>query len=259
MVQGNIAIIGGTGFEQLPPEIFAEPVEVATRYGAVQVLSVSNNYTEPYKLYFLPRHGARHDLAPHQIDYRANNAALVALGVTGVLASNAVGSLCLDLDPGSLILFDDFIDYTRQRHLTVFDTGEPWRHVDFSQPYSETLRNAILRAATDMGQAIVPTGTYLCCDGPRFETPAEIRMFAAWGADVIGMTGIPEAVYARESGIEYAALGIVTNYGAGLTPEPVDHALVSTAMAAQLPTVRELLFTASGYVIDSGASRHIER
>src|ERR1022692_3842359 len=102
----NIAIIGGTGFEQLPPEIFAEPVEVTTHYGIVRALSLSNNYTEPGKLYFLSRHGADHGVAPHQIDYRANTAALVALGVSKVLATNAVGSLRLEIPPGSLVVLD---------------------------------------------------------------------------------------------------------------------------------------------------------
>src|SRR5579871_5389147 len=99
-MSGHVAIVGGTGFEQLPPEIFAEPIEVATRSGLVRVLSISDNYTEPYKLYFLSRHGSEHRLAPHQIDYRANIEALDTLGVKYVYASNAVGSLRLDLPPG---------------------------------------------------------------------------------------------------------------------------------------------------------------
>src|ERR1044071_6015608 len=132
MEGGNIAIIGGTGFEQLPPEIFAEPLTLETRFGQASVLSVSYNYVEPYKLYFLSRHGATHGLAPHQINYRANIAALVELEVKSVFATNAVGSLRRDLPPGSLVLLDDFLDFTRQRPLTYFTEGESWQHFDFS-------------------------------------------------------------------------------------------------------------------------------
>lgn len=250
MPRGNIAIIGGTGFETLPPEIFAESVEVTTSYGTTRLLSLSNNYVEPYKLYFLSRHGATHGLAPHQIDYRANIAALAALDVRYLFASNAVGSLRADLAPGTLVLFDDFIDFTRQRPLTYFREGDPWQHTDFTAPYSPRLREAVLQAASHLEVAVVPSATYLCCDGPRFESPAEVRLFGQWGADVVGMTGLPEAIFAREAGLEYAGLGIVTNLGAGLTPGPVEHTAVVSAMANAINTVRELLLAASGIVYE---------
>ena len=250
MHRGNIAVIGGTGFETLPPEIFAEPVEVTTRYGKTRVLSLSNNYVEPYKLFFLSRHGETHGLAPHQIDYRANIAALAELDVRYVFASNAVGSLRTDLVPGTLVLFDDFLDFTRQRPLTYTQEGETWHHTDFTVPYSPQLRQAILQSAADLDVPVVPHATYLCCDGPRFESPAEVRLFAHWGADVVGMTGLPEAIFAKEAGLEYAALGIVTNFGAGLTSAPVDHGAVVLAMSTAVNTVRELLLAASGVVYD---------
>ena len=250
MPRGNIAIIGGTGFESLPPEIFAERVAVTTRYGKAHLLSLSNNYVEPYKLYFLSRHGETHGLAPHQIDYRANIAALVELDVRYLFASNAVGSLRTDLLPGSLVLFDDFLDFTRQRPLTYFHEGDPWHHIDFSVPYNPHLREAVLQAAAAMNVPVIPTGTYLCCDGPRFESPAEVRLFGKWGADVVGMTGLPEAIFAREAGIEYAGLGIVTNLGAGLTPGPVEHTDVVKAMSESIDTVRELLLAASGIIYE---------
>lgn len=246
MESGHIAIVGGTGFEQLPQDIFAEPMEIRTRFGIAKVLSVSYNYVEPVKLYFLSRHGVEHGLAPHQINYRANIAALVELGVKSVYATNAVGSLRLDLPPGSLVLLDDFLDFTRDRPITYFAEDETWHHTDFSQPYSPRLRAAVIEAAQQRNVALVPTGTYLCCDGPRFESPAEVRLFARWGADVVGMTGLPEAVFAREAGLEYAGLTIVTNYGAGLTPQAVAHEAVVNAMSEAIGTVRELLMIASG-------------
>jgi 5'-methylthioadenosine phosphorylase len=243
MEQGNIALVGGTGFEQLPPELFAEHLDVDTAFGLVRVQSVSNNYVEPFKLFFLSRHGASHSLAPHQIDYLANIEALRKLDVRHVLATNAVGSLRADIQPGELVLFDDFIDLTRQRNLTFHRDGE-WKHTDFTTPYDEQLRSAVLTAANKLGVPIHTRSTYLCVDGPRFETPAEIRMFASWGADVVGMTGIPEAVFAKEAGIGYAALGIVTNLAAGLRKIPVSHDEVVSIMQENLPIVRELLLSA---------------
>lgn len=251
MGDGNIAIIGGTGFEQLPPDIFAEPLVIATPHGQAHVWSLSNNYVEPYKLYFLARHGPEHGTPPHRINYQANTAALAQLGVDYVLATNAVGSLRRDLPPGSLVLLNDFIDFTRGRPLSYFDEGESWRHTDFSVPYSPRLRQAVLLAAERLQVPLVPSGTYLCCDGPRFETPAEIRLFAQWGADIVGMTGIPEVVFSREAGMEYASLAIVTNFGAGVTEQPVDHQAVVARMSDSLPVVRELMFTACVIVVEN--------
>lgn len=251
MGQGHIAIIGGTGFDQLPPEVFAEPMSVPTRYGTVPVLSLSNNYVEPFKLYFLSRHGKTHGLAPHQVPYHRNIAALVELGVTYVFATNAVGALRLELSTGTFVLVEDFIDFTHGRRRTYYEEGETWRHQDFSVPYSERLRNAIRQAAREMEVPLVENATYLCAEGPRFESPAEIRLFASWGADVIGMTGLPEVVFAREAGLEYAALAIVTNPGAGLSPVPVDHEQNAQIMQERLPIVRELLLNASAQVIAS--------
>ena len=248
-IGGNIAIIGGTGFEKLPSDIFAEAMEIDTRFGKASVLSVSDNYVEPYKLYFLSRHGAEHGLAPHEINYRANIAALVELDVKYVLGTNAVGSLRLDLPPGSLALLDDFIDFTRQRPLSYASNGEKWSHTDFTLPYSPVLRNMILGAAERLDIPIVESVVYLCCDGPRFESPAEVRLFGQWGADVVGMTGLPEAIFAREAGLEYAALAIVTNFGAGLTKSPIDHNQVVEKMRDNIDVVRELLMAAAGDLI----------
>jgi len=250
MIGRNIALIGGTGFETLPPDIYAEPLSVATRFGVARVLSVSNNYVEPYKLYFLSRHGEEHGLAPHQINYHANIAAMVELEVGSVLATNAVGSLRKDLPPGSLVLLNDFIDWTRQRPLSYFTEGEKWAHTDFSTPYTPSLRKAIQQAAGLVELPLIEQGTYLCCEGPRFESPAEVRLFGQWGADVVGMTGLPEAIFAREAGLNYAALAIVTNYGAGLTDTPVAHEEVVEAMRARIPEVRELLMRAAGIVVE---------
>jgi 5'-methylthioadenosine phosphorylase len=243
----NLAIIGGTGFENLPPEFFGETVSVHLPNAEVKVISIADNYVEPQALYFLPRHGHMHHLAPHQIDYHANMEALVKLGVKKILATNAVGSLRSDLPPGTLLIPHDFIDFTRRRTLTYF-VGSEWRHTDFSQPYSQVIRNAIMRAAEELDVPIVSRGVYVGVDGPRFETPAEVRMFALVGGDVVGMTGVQEAIFAREAGLEYGSLCFVTNYAAGLSLESIEHEAVSKIMQEHLPTIREVLFQAAHFL-----------
>ncbi len=260
------AIIGGTGLERLSPEYRAETQTVDTPFGRAAVVRAS---LDTQDLIFLSRHGETHGLAPHLINYRANIAALVQLGVTRVLATNAVGSLRLDLLPGSLVLLSDFIDFTRRRPLSYFDPPEAVAsdqssvisdqssvishhspltpsviHTDFSEPYCRELRATVEEAAVGLDIDLLPRGTYLCADGPRFETPAEIALFAQWGADVVGMTGLPEAVFAREAGLCYAAVAIVTNFAAGLTPHPVDHNEVVARVAQDVDRVRGLLLAA---------------
>jgi 5'-methylthioadenosine phosphorylase len=239
-------IIGGTGLESLPAEIEIERMEVGTPFGPASLTKVTG-LSGP--LYFLSRHGASHGLAPHEINYQANIAAVASLGIRRVIATNAVGSLRLDLAPGSLVLFDDFIDFTRQRPLSYWqdhpDAPEGVVHTDFSVPYCPALRDTLAETAAEQNVDLLPRATYLCADGPRFESPAEIRMFAQGGGDVVGMTGMPEAIFAREAGLCYAGVGIVTNYGAGLTKQAVDHHAVLDQMAVNAAIVRELVIAAA--------------
>jgi 5'-methylthioadenosine phosphorylase len=242
----QVAIIGGTGLESLPADYTFEPFTVTTPFGDASLVRVAQGSD---RFVFLSRHGAAHGLAPHQINYRANIAALAQIGVTRVLATNAVGSLRLDLLPGALVLFDDFIDFTRARPLTFWQdhptAPEGVVHTDFSTPYCPELRTVLEETAAGRNVDLLPRATYLCADGPRFESPAEIRMFAQWGGDVVGMTGLPEAIFAREAGLCYAGVGIVTNFGAGLTPHAVDHQAVLAAMATNVVVVRDLVMRAA--------------
>lgn len=192
---------------------------------------------------FLPRHGVGHTIAPHEVNYRANIAALVELGITGAIATNAVGSLRLDLPPGSLVLLDDFIDFTRARPLTYFDSGA--RHTDFTNPYCPTLRHCLMESAAREDIELLQRGTYVCVDGPRYESPAEVQLFAQWGADVVGMTGLPEAVFAREAGLCYAAVAIVTNCAAGLQEQELKHEDVVEKMRLLMGSVSKLIINAA--------------
>jgi 5'-methylthioadenosine phosphorylase len=242
----GIAIIGGTGLEQLPEEYSVERLAIDTVFGRAAASRAKRGDEE---FIFLSRHGESHGIAPHQINYRANIAALVELGVKHVFATNAVGSLRTDLPPGSLVVLSDFIDFTNGRPLSFWDghpnPPAPVVHTDFSVPYCPILRDALIEAALADRVEIVPQGTYVCANGPRFESPAEIRLFAQWGGDVVGMTGLPEAIFAREAGLCYAGISIVTNFGAGLTNEAVQHEEVVAQMAVQVNTVRSLLLAAS--------------
>ena len=233
----QFGIIGGTGFYSLG-EGTRERVEVSTRYGAVQVARMSVSGAE---VGFVARHGADHSVPPHRVNYRAIIAALRELGVKNILASAAVGGIAEGIPPGSLVLLTQFLDFTHGRDSTFFDgEGGEVRHVDMTEPYCPRLREELWSAAEALGEQVVLGGTYACMQGPRFETPAEIRMLQALGADVVGMTNVPEVALAREAGICYAAAAVVTNWAAGVTAEPVKHEDVSEFMAQQTSRVRAL-------------------
>jgi 5'-methylthioadenosine phosphorylase len=223
-------VIGGTGLGELPGES-AERVEVSTAYGQVEVQQRKIG-AEP--AFFLARHGAGHTVPPHRVNYRANIAALRELGVRNILASAAVGSMSQSMPPASLVLVEQFLDFTRSRASTFFD-GEDGvvRHVDVSDPYCPHLRSEVSAAAAAIGEEVVAGGTYVCAEGPRFETPAEIRMFRMFGGDIVGMTSVPEVVLAREAGICYASVAVVTNWAAGVSKAPVVHEQVTDFMAQQ--------------------------
>jgi 5'-methylthioadenosine phosphorylase len=250
---GLAAIIGGTGLDWRSgdaPIENARDERVSTRWGTALVTLATCGGRD---LVFLHRHAAPEAdggrVPPHAINYRANIAALKALGVTAIFASTAVGSLRPEWKPGALVLLDDFFDCTSSRAKTFFDSYPV--HVDVTQPYCPHARSFLLQAARVQGAILHDGGTYICTDGPRFETPGEIRLFASWGADVVGMTGVPEVVLAREASISYAGLSIVTNLAAGISPQPLTQGEVLDAMKTALPQVTSLfLHAATRYVDD---------
>lgn len=241
MERARLAIIGGTGFED--PAILGEPrdaLRVTTRMGSADVAlyEVSGE-----TLAFLSRHGPRHTVPPHRVDYRANIAALAALGVERVAATAAVGSLRPEVEPGTVVIVDQFLDFTRQRPFTFFEDGAVV-HTDFTEPYCPEIRSALLHAAARQGLPVRPSGCYAGMEGPRYESAAEVRALAMLGGDVVGMTGLPEAVLAREAGICFATVAVVTNPGAGLAAAPLSHEEVVTVMAALRPRVLRLMVEA---------------
>ncbi len=243
----RVAIIGGTGVGAFDLEGEPETASIWTPWGAA---TATTGRLRGRDVVFLARHGSGHRLPPHRIPYRANIAALRILNVRAVVATTAVGGLRLDLSPGDLVLLDDFIDFTTDRDGKTFFDGDmnldfvetpPVVHTDFSRPYSDAVRALVQEAAQSIGVALRPVGIYLANDGPRYETPAEVRLYAQWGADVVGMTGVPEATLAREAGLHYAGISLVTNAGAGLSPHPLTHTEVEEAMREAAPRLRALL------------------
>ena len=241
MPETTCAIIGGTGVYHA--ELLADSVEhvIHTPYGDAKCVV---GLHEGRPVAFMPRHGVRHNIPPHEINYRANIMALKQLGVRDVFATAAVGSLRRSLAPGSLVIIDQFLDFTKARHGTFFSDGAPVSHVDMTTPYCPRLRGVLQDTAAQLELSVAAEGVYVCTEGPRFETPAEIRAFAQMGGDVVGMTSVPEVVLAREAGICYASVAMVTNYGAGLADAPLTHREVLDEMARNADRLRRLFFTA---------------
>jgi 5'-methylthioadenosine phosphorylase len=249
----KVAIIGGTGLEAAAAFGKSTTVAVETVFGNRTLQVCAADFGE---VVFLSRHGEDHSVPPHCIPYQRNIEALRAVGVTDVLATNAVGSVRGELAPFSMLVPHDFIDFTRGRPLSFWD-GHPESpggvvHTNFAPPYSDELRLCLLGSAEELGLQVEDGGVYLCAEGPRFESPAEIRMFRAWGADVVGMTGLPEAVFAKEAGLRYAALCLITNLGAGLdeTDGSIDHARHVDVMASMRPLAVKLLMDAARRAVE---------
>ena len=210
-----LAIIGGSGFTQIPGLEVVRREVVRTPYGepsgALTFGSIAG-----HTVVFLARHGYGHTIPPHEINYCANIWALHARGVKRVLAIAAVGGIRKDMGPGVLVVPDQIIDYTHGRSGTFCgfeDRGV--QHVDFTLPYTLAVRTACIKAAQRAGETVIDGGVYAATQGPRLETAAEINRLERDGADVVGMTGMPEAVLAREIGLSYATLAIVVNHAAG--------------------------------------------
>jgi 5'-methylthioadenosine phosphorylase len=242
-MEAEFAIIGGTGVYD-PGSLESSAVRVIeTPYGETQV---TIGQYGGRKVAFLARHGTGHAVPPHKVNYRANIHALKQLGVTQVLATAAVGSIRPEIHPGSILLVNDFIDMTKSRISTFHEGGNGVVHIDMTDPYCGRLRSRIAEIAESEKIALVPNGTYVCTEGPRFETAAEIRMYAQWGGDVVGMTSVPEVVLAKEAEMCYATVGIVTNYCTGISDTALTHQEVVDEMKANIEKVRKLFFQVIG-------------
>ncbi|MET9619911.1 MULTISPECIES: S-methyl-5'-thioadenosine phosphorylase [unclassified Streptomyces] len=255
----DIGVIGGSGFYSFLEDV--TEVSVDTPYGSPSD-SLFLGEVAGRQVAFLPRHGRGHTLPPHRINYRANLWALRSVGVRQVLGPCAVGGLREEYGPGTLLVPDQLVDRTKTRVQTYFD-GEPlpaaWGgatpnvvHTTFADPYCPDGRRVALKAARGRGWDPVDGGTMVVVEGPRFSTRAESRWHAAAGWSVVGMTGHPEAVLARELGLCYTSMALVTDLDAGAeTGEGVSHTEVLRVFGANVGRLREVLFDAVGALPDT--------
>ena len=237
----KVAIIGGTGLTSLNGlEIEGREI-VQTPFGEPSGPLVRGNLAG-HQIYFLPRHGAAHTIPPHQINYRANIWALKAAGVEQVIAVNAVGGIREDMQPGTLIIPDQVIDYTVSRTNTFFEEGlKQVVHIDFTEPYCESLRQDIISAADNSSINVIKEGTYAATQGPRLETAAEVNRLEKDGCHLVGMTGMPEAALAREQELCYASISVVANLAAGRGTEGLTMEIIEKNLNEGMGKVRQLL------------------
>ena len=210
-----LAIIGGSGLTQLANLNVIRREVVRTPYGEPSGALTFGQLCE-HPVVFLARHGYGHTIPPHRVNYQANLWALKEAGVEVIISVASVGGIRADMCPGTLVVPDQIIDYTWGRKSTFHEgTDEPVVHIDFTEPYDASVRRRILAAAAAAGEKVFDGAVYAATQGPRLETAAEINRLERDGADVVGMTGMPEAALARELGIPYAAINVVANYAAG--------------------------------------------
>lgn len=210
MPQAKIGVIGGTGLYKIEGLTDIEEVNIDTPFGKPSD-TITIGRLGSVGIVFLPRHGKGHRLSPTEVPARANIYALKSLGVEHIIAVNTVGSFKSEIKPGNLVIPDQLIDRTRQRVNTFFGEGIVV-HIPFAEPFCPTLSQILYQAAKETGANVHPKGTYVAMEGPAFSTRAESRLYRSWGADIIGMTALPEAKLAREAEICYAIIAGVTDY-----------------------------------------------
>jgi 5'-methylthioadenosine phosphorylase len=246
----DIGVIGGSGFYSWFESGHEVPVD--TPFGKPSAPPVVGEVAGQ-RVAFLPRHGADHQFPPHRVNYRANLWALRSLGVRQVLGPCAVGSMHPELGPGSLVVPDQAIDRTWGREHTVYDQEGPVVHVAFAEPYCPRGRQVVRAAASSVQWATREGGTLIVVNGPRFSTRAESRWHAAAGADVVGMTGMPEASIARELAMCYTSVCVVTDLDAGVEDgSGVTHAEVFKVFAASVERLKSLLVEVVGALPTDG-------
>ena len=237
-----IGIIGGSGVYEITHKADSciEKV-VETDYGDVEV-SILEIFSK--RVAFIARHAKGHSIPPHNINFRANIDALKKVGVTQIIATNSVGSMNEDMPPGSFVIPDDFLDFTQNRPNTFYENDVV--HVDVTEAYCSTLRDVLSKSGD-----VIMGGTYVCTEGPRFETPAEIRMFKMLGGDLVGMTGLPEVVLAREREICYSSICIVSNFASGISENELTIDEVFEILSLKEEELLELIYNFIVNVDDS--------
>jgi 5'-methylthioadenosine phosphorylase len=236
----KIGIIGGSGLYEIKGFTLKGKKSVTTPFG-----KPSDQYLigeiDNREVIFLPRHGKKHNIPPHMINYRANIWGFKKLGIERIISVSAVGGIKKGLKPGDIVILDQILDMTKTRKSTFYDGKDGVIHIDFTEPYCPELRKILLTAGKRAKIPLKKVGTYVAVEGPRLETASEIRSFSILGGDVVGMTGMPEASLARELEICYAGLSVVANYAAGISRKKLTVAEVMEAMKKSTEKIKQLL------------------
>jgi len=232
-----VGLIVGTGVDSVQLLSDARLSSIKTPFGDVGYVRGSMGDVD---VCILKRHGEGHVVPPHLINYRANIMALYMLGVEKVVTTSAVGSLKKSIAPGSYALMDGFLDFTKMRAHTFFEVGKVV-HTDMTHPYSAAVTDVLATEMSALGLSLHTGEVYVAAEGPRFESPQEVRMYAAMGGSVVGMTGLPEVTLAREADLEYQTIAIITNYAAGISTSLLTHKEVLEAMAAASASLVDVL------------------
>jgi len=238
--KASIAVIGGTGLEQIEGMTSLQTIDIDTPFGKPSD-SITIGKLEGVKVAFLPRHGRGHRISPTELPTCANIYALKSLGVQHIIAVCSAGSFQQEIAPGHLLIPDQLIDRTRNRISTFFTDGIV-AHISFAHPFCHDLSKILYQSAKEAGATVHPKGTYVTMEGPAFSTRAESLLYKSWGADIIGMTALPEAKLAREAEICYAVIGCVTDYDSWWEPvEPVKVETILKTMRENIDTARRII------------------
>ena len=236
----KIGIIGGSGLYEIPGITIKARNRITTPFG-----KPSDNYItgkiENTEIIFLPRHGSRHNLPPHMINYRANIWGFKKLGVKRIISVSAVGGIKKGLKPGDIVVLNQLIDMTKTRKSTFYNGKTGVIHIDFTHPYCQEMCRILLKAGRLARIPLKDGCTYMAAEGPRLETAAEIKAFGVLGGDVVGMTGMPEASLARELEICYSGICVVANFAAGISRKKLTTIEVMETMGASTGKIKQLL------------------
>jgi 5'-methylthioadenosine phosphorylase len=247
MPQAKIGVIGGTGLYDIEGLTDIEEVDITTPFGKPSDV-IGVGILDGVGVAFLPRHGRGHRISPTELPSRANIYALKSLGVEHIIAINSAGSFKSEINPGDLVIPDQLIDRTRQRVNTFFGEGIV-AHIPFANPFCPVLSHILYQAAQEAGAGVHQGGTYVVMEGPAFSTRAESRLHLSWGADIVGMTALPEARLAREAEICYAIIGCVSDYDSWHDRhEPVNADAILNIMRRHVDTTKKIIKLAVGRI-----------
>jgi 5'-methylthioadenosine phosphorylase len=240
MPQAKIGVIGGTGLYDIEGLTDIEEVDITTPFGKPSD-SITIGELEGREIAFLPRHGKGHRISPTEIPVRANIYALKSLGVEHIIAINSAGSFKKEIQPGDLVIPDQLIDRTRSRVNSFFSEGIV-AHIPFAEPFCPVLSQILYQAAREIGASVHQGGTFVVMEGPAFSTRAESRLYRSWGADIIGMTALPEAKLAREAEICYASIACVTDYDSWWEPgQPVTADVILKTLHKNIDAAKQVI------------------